>query len=70
MKRRAVGPSDTICVGQMDLNALLRLMTERGASDLHLKPMRPPLVRIHGRLEALETDPLSPDQVEPDPDCT
>ena len=32
------------------LDDLLRLMTERGASDLHLKPTRPPLIRISGRL--------------------
>ncbi|MFQ5349699.1 MAG: hypothetical protein ACE5EG_04560, partial [Thermoanaerobaculia bacterium] len=38
----------------MQLNALLRLMTDKGASDLHLKPMRPPLLRIHGRLMPID----------------
>ncbi len=48
----------------MQLNALLRLMTDKGASDLHLKPMRPPLLRIHGRLMPIEADPLQPTEIE------
>ncbi|MFN7962924.1 MAG: PilT/PilU family type 4a pilus ATPase [Thermoanaerobaculia bacterium] len=43
----------------MDLDNLLRLMTERGASDLHLKPTRPPLLRVNGKLAALETEPIT-----------
>lgn len=39
-------------------------MTARGASDLHIKPTRPPLLRINGRITPLDTDPLSPDHVE------
>ena len=35
----------------MDLDALLRAAVERGASDVHLKPDAPPVLRIHGRLE-------------------
>ncbi|NJL29144.1 MAG: PilT/PilU family type 4a pilus ATPase [Thermoanaerobaculia bacterium] len=42
----------------MDLNRLLTIMTKQGASDLHLKPMRPPLLRLNGRLLPLKTDPL------------
>ena len=48
----------------MQLNALLRLMADKGASDLHLKPMRPPLLRIHGRLMPIEADPLQPTEIE------
>jgi twitching motility protein PilT len=48
----------------MDLIELLRLMTEKGASDLHLKPMRPPLLRINGRLMPLQTEALKPKDVE------
>jgi len=48
----------------MQLNALLRLMTDKGASDLHLKPMRPPLMRIHGKLMPIDSDPLTPDQIQ------
>ena len=34
----------------MELRELLMFMTKKGASDLHLKPMRPPLLRIGGNL--------------------
>jgi twitching motility protein PilT len=47
----------------MDLDRLLKLMTDKGASDLHLKPTRPPLLRISGRLMPLDTEPLTPDQL-------
>jgi len=33
-------------------------MTERGASDLHLKPTRPPLIRVTGRLAPIEEEPI------------
>ena len=36
----------------MDLDALLRESVERSASDIHLKPDAPPILRINGRLEA------------------
>jgi len=39
-------------------------MADRGASDLHLKPMRPPLLRVHGKLMPIDSDPLTPDQIE------
>jgi twitching motility protein PilT len=48
----------------MQLDQLLRLTADRGASDLHLKPMRPPLLRIHGKLMPIESDPLTPDQIQ------
>ncbi len=35
----------------MDLDALLAAGVERGASDVHLKPDTPPILRINGRLE-------------------
>ena len=44
----------------MHLDELLRVMTKQGASDLHLKPTRPPLMRINGRLVPLQADPLTP----------
>ena len=46
----------------LELDSLLRLMTARGASDLHLKPTRPPLLRIAGRLVPLAAPPLRPDE--------
>ncbi len=47
----------------MDLKELLMFMTKKGASDLHLKPTRPPLLRIQGRLIPLKATPLKPDEV-------
>ncbi len=49
---------------QLQLDELLRLMTEKGASDLHLRPARPPLLRLHGRLIPVETEPLKPSDIE------
>jgi twitching motility protein PilT len=45
----------------MTIDDLLRFMVKQEASDLHLKPMRPPLLRIKGKLLPLKTDPLHPD---------
>jgi len=43
-----------------DFDAFLVLAVERGASDLHLKSGRPPLLRINGRLQATDRPPLAP----------
>jgi twitching motility protein PilT len=43
----------------VDLNGLLRHAVELGASDIHLKLGRPPVLRRDGGLAALETAPLS-----------
>ncbi len=48
----------------MELKELLMFMTKKGASDLHIKPMRPPLLRIQGRLIPVKADPLQPEEVE------
>ena len=42
----------------MDLNGLLRHAVEQGASDIHLKLGRPPVLRRDGGLVALDTAPL------------
>lgn len=42
---------------------LLRFMVERQASDLHLKPMRPPLMRLGGKLLPLKCDPIPPEDL-------
>src|SRR5437868_509003 len=39
-------------------------MAKQEASDLHLKPMRPPLVRIRGKLIPIKTEPLKPTDLE------
>ncbi len=46
------------------LNDLLVYMSKQQASDLHLKPMRPPLVRVQGKLIPIKTDPLKPADLE------
>jgi twitching motility protein PilT len=46
--------------GGLDMKALLRVVEEVGASDLHLAVGRPPIVRVAGALEPLEVDPLTP----------
>jgi twitching motility protein PilT len=47
----------------MELDRLLKFMTDKGASDLHLKPTRPPLLRISGRLMPIEAQPLKPEDL-------
>src|SRR5688572_28645851 len=39
-------------------------MAKQQASDLHLKPMRPPLVRVQGKLIPIKTDSLKPPDLE------
>jgi twitching motility protein PilT len=50
-------------VPSQHLDELLRIMTKHGASDLHLKPTRPPLMRVNGRLVPLQADVLTPPQL-------
>ena len=38
----------------MRVNDLMTLAIERNASDLHLNPGRPPVVRLEGGLESIE----------------
>ncbi len=47
----------------MTIDELLRFMVQQGASDLHLKPMRPPLLRMKGKLLPLKADPLHPERL-------
>ena len=39
-------------------------MAKQQASDLHLKPMRPPLMRVQGKLIPVKTEPLKPADLE------
>ncbi len=50
--------------GRVSLDDLLRFITKKGASDLHLKPGRPPLLRLQGRLMPIKSVPLKPQEVE------
>jgi twitching motility protein PilT len=49
----------------MDLNSLLRTAVDRGASDVHLKAGRPPVIRFDGELQPLPGwEPLESTQLE------
>ena len=48
----------------ISLNDLLIYMAKQEASDLHLKPMRPPLIRVRGKLVPVKTEPLKPADLE------
>src|SRR5438132_12452565 len=42
------------------MDELLRTMVEKGASDLHIVVGSPPMMRLHGRLEPVAPESLSP----------
>jgi twitching motility protein PilT len=44
---------------KLTLQVLLKAMTEKGASDLHITTGSPPRMRIDGRLMPLKTEPLT-----------
>jgi twitching motility protein PilT len=48
----------------MDLRAVLTAVVERGASDLHLKAGRPPFLRIDGRLQSMDAEPIGAEELE------
>jgi twitching motility protein PilT len=48
----------------LTLAELLKFMAKKEASDLHLKPMRPPLLRVKGKLIPLNTEALQPKDLE------
>jgi twitching motility protein PilT len=54
-------PADAIHAG---LTTLLTAAAERGASDIHLVPGNPPLLRVHGRLENLGEASWTSDDVQ------
>lgn len=45
------------------LDSLLVELHRRGGSDLHLKPLSPPRIRVNGTLEALAIEGMSPEQI-------
>ena len=47
----------------MNVNELLRQVIQMGASDLHLKAGRPPMVRVDGNLEPMAAPAFSADEV-------
>jgi len=49
---------------KLTIDNLLRFMVEQKASDLHIKPMRPPLMRLKGKLLPLKCDAIKPEDVQ------
>ncbi len=61
----AGGPSAAeTAVARVDLEVLLRLLVETGASDLHLRTGMPPLLRLDGELKPHDLPPLPGDRLE------
>lgn len=46
-----------------DLSSLLKLMVEKGASDLHLTVGSPPALRVNGLIVRVKAEPLTPEDV-------
>ncbi len=46
----------------MDIDRLLQLMVEKGASDLFITAGVPPSMKLHGRIVPVTTTPLSPEK--------
>jgi len=46
------------------INDLLAVVVEQGASDLHISVGLPPMLRLHGGLQAVEGPPLKPEDTE------
>ena len=60
----ATGPATAaVPTSGLDLKAVLQRMVREGASDLHLKVGRPPSLRVHSELVALEMPSLRPEEL-------
>lgn len=46
----------------MDIDKLLQVMVEKGASDLFITAGVPPSIKVHGRVVPVTTNPLSPEK--------
>ena len=49
---------------KLTIDNLLRFMVEQKASDLHIKPMRPPLIRLKGKLLPLKCNAIRPEEIQ------
>lgn len=56
----AIGHFDGSDRARAMLDALLRTMVEKGASDLHLRCGEPPILRLHGEMARLDEAALEP----------
>ena len=48
----------------LEMNEMLRLVVERDASDLHLSVGKPAVMRLHGTLDIVDPDILTPEDTE------
>jgi len=48
----------------INMHDLLNLVVEEGASDLHIAVHSPPVLRLNGGMQPLETEPLKPEDTE------
>jgi twitching motility protein PilT len=51
-------------MARFEMSDLLDLVLEEGASDLHVPCYSPPVLRIHGEMTPLDTEPMSPEDTE------
>lgn len=47
----------------MDITQLLAFTMQNNASDLHLSPTNPPIIRTHGQLKRVKAEPLQSDDI-------
>ncbi len=60
----AIGSFDGSAQAKASLDVLLRMIVEKGASDLHLRCGEPPILRLHGEMLRIDQPPLEPETVE------
>ena len=60
----AIGSFDGSARAKAALDVLLRMIVEKGASDLHLRCGEPPIVRLHGEMQRINQPPLDPETLE------
>ena len=49
---------------QLEMNDLLQLVVDEGASDLHIEVGLPPVIRLHGSMTPIDAPPLMPEDTE------
>ncbi len=60
----AIGSFDGSARAKASLDVLLRMIVEKGASDLHLRCGEPPILRLHGEMLRVDQPPLDPETLE------
>ncbi len=54
----------TTAAADINMQDLLDLVVEEGASDLHLTINSPPVIRLHGSMQPIDTESLKPEDTE------